>query len=140
VRILDVSGEICRLAEKDPGGNILITALTERVIDAYGKAGLSLCVIDPRMSFGPGEDGGFNDAAQALITAGRRLVKGLGCCIRFLGHTGKQGARERPSTSTPAAAARHCRMAHAWWPFFSGGSRSLTEHAATATRIRTGER
>jgi hypothetical protein len=49
--------------------------------------------LDPVISFGAGERI-VNDNEHSLILAARRIVRGLGCCVRLICHTGKQGARD----------------------------------------------
>ena len=51
-----------------------------------------MVVFDPLVSFGVAENM-VNDNEQALIDAGRVLIGQLGCCVRFVHHTGKQGGQ-----------------------------------------------
>lgn len=53
-----------------------------------------LVQFDPMVSFGVGE-ARVNDAEQAMVDAGRVIVAGLDCAVRFVHHTGKAVARER---------------------------------------------
>jgi RecA-family ATPase len=51
-------------------------------------------VFDPLVSFGASE-GLVNDNEQGIVTAARRIVGGLDCCVRVIHHTGKGNAREK---------------------------------------------
>ena len=90
----DVSGNVCRLAELDDGGNIALTGLADAIIAQYRDASLAVVFFDPAISFGVGERL-VNDNEQSLILAARRIVRGLNCCVRFVHHTGKANAREK---------------------------------------------
>jgi len=52
-----------------------------------------LVIVDPAVSFGVGESR-VNDAEQGLVEVARRLRNEIGCCVRFIHHTGKQNARD----------------------------------------------
>jgi hypothetical protein len=52
-----------------------------------------LVIVDPAISFGIGENR-VNDSEQGLIEAARTIRNAVGCCIRFIHHTGKQNARD----------------------------------------------
>ncbi|GAB4112414.1 MAG: hypothetical protein Fur0019_18900 [Tibeticola sp.] len=54
----------------------------------------AVVAFDPLVSFGVGE-ARVNDAEQGLIEAGRVIVSGLDCCVRFVHHTGKVPALEK---------------------------------------------
>ena len=90
----DVSGNVCRLAELDDGGNIALTGLADAIIAQYRDASIAVVSFDPAISFGAGERL-VNDNEQSLILAARRIVRGLNCCVRFVHHTGKANAREK---------------------------------------------
>jgi hypothetical protein len=92
IGVWDVSGELVRLAELTQGGNIELTPLADAIVDTYQDAGLVQVVFDPAVSFGPGERI-VNDGEQAIVTACRRIIRGLGCCVRIIHHTGKANAR-----------------------------------------------
>jgi len=92
IAVWDVSGAMARLAELDQGGNIRLTGLADDIVDAYRDAGLVQIVFDPAISFGPGERL-VNDGEQAVVTACRRIFRGLDCCVRLVHHTGKANAR-----------------------------------------------
>ncbi len=92
IDVWDVSGDMVRLAELDAGGNIVLTDLPDRIIEAYRNTGLAQVVMDPCISFGPGERI-VNDGEQAIVTACRRVMRGLGCCVRLIHHSGKANAR-----------------------------------------------
>lgn len=91
--VWDVSGNIERLAELDQGGNIRLTDLADRIVESYKDSPPAVVVFDPAISFGPGERM-VNDGEQAIVTACRRIIRGLGCCVRIIHHTGKVNARE----------------------------------------------
>lgn len=93
VLIYDVSGLSKKLVGlKD--GNIVTTAFADEIISAYGADPLVSLTIDPTVSFGIGE-GRVNENEQGLIAAARRIRNGLGCCVRFIHHVGKQNARDK---------------------------------------------
>lgn len=72
---------------------IVVTGLADRIVEAYQSTPPVLIVFDPMVSFGA-DEGRFNANEQALITAARRIVAGLGCCVRLIAHTGKANSRE----------------------------------------------
>ena len=90
--VWDVSGSLVRLAETDFGGNLRLTALADQIVETYRDAGLVQVIFDPAISFGPGEST-MNDGHQAVVTACRRIVRGLNCCVRMIHHTGQSNAR-----------------------------------------------
>jgi RecA-family ATPase len=92
VNIWDVSGDLVRLAELDQGGNIRLTGLADRIATAYKDNPPAVIVFDPAISFGPGERL-INDGEQSIVTACRRIIRGLECCVRIVHHTGKANAR-----------------------------------------------
>lgn len=92
IEVWDVSGDLVRLAELDEGGNIRLTDLADRIVSTYRGGDLVQVVFDPAISFGPGERI-VNDGEQAVVTACRRIVRGLDCCVRLNHHTGKVNAR-----------------------------------------------
>lgn len=93
VFIWDVSGEQRRLATGGANG-IELTSLADQIVEAYRENPPVLIVFDPLVSFGASEQM-VNDNEQALITAARRIVRGLVCCVRLIHHTGKNNAREK---------------------------------------------
>jgi len=92
VRISDVSGAPFKLAVNDGAGNIITTANVERLTETLANDPPALMVVDPYVSFGPGE-ASVNDGAQAMVTAARQIMRALGCCVRFIHHTGQEAAR-----------------------------------------------
>jgi RecA-family ATPase len=90
--IWDVTGTLIRLAEMDKHGNLQLTDLADRIVDTYRDAGLVQIIIDPVISFSPGERI-INDGEQAIVTACRRIIRGLQCAVRLVHHTGKANAR-----------------------------------------------
>jgi RecA-family ATPase len=90
--IWDVRGTNRRLAMLDPAGNIALTTLANEIVSAYQDANLAQIIFDPVVSFSPGERF-VNDGDQALVMAGRHIVRGLDCCVCFPQHTGKINAR-----------------------------------------------
>lgn len=92
VLIWDVSGEPMRLVEANDG-NINLTALADNIVRAFAHDPPVLAIFDPVISFGASE-GFVNDNEQGIITACRRIVRGLNCCVRLIAHTGKANARE----------------------------------------------
>jgi len=92
VRIWDVTGMGLRLITLSDG-TVALTTLADQIIEAYRADPPALIVFDPTVSFGASESL-VNDNEQGLITAARRLVRDLDCCVRFVHHTGKANARE----------------------------------------------
>ena len=92
IPIVDLTADVQRLAELDAKGNIILTSLADSMVQSYQNEGLVQVIFDPAVSFGPGERL-VNDGEQALITASRRIRKGLNCCVRLNHHTGKANAR-----------------------------------------------
>lgn len=92
VRIWDVSGEAIKLI-RAADGNVVLTDLTDAIVAAYRSDPPAVVIFDPLVSFGASE-GMVNDNEQGLVTAARRIVKGLNCCCRLVHHTGKANARE----------------------------------------------
>jgi len=89
----DVTGEQAKLVQ-EMDGNLMLTKLPDQIIEAYLDDPPVLVEIDPLVSFGAAEQR-VNDNEQALVSAARRIVKGLDCCVRFTHHTGKANAREK---------------------------------------------
>lgn len=94
LHVLDLTARSARLAHLDRSGNIVGTALTEALIDAYRDVRPSAVFLDPLVSFGPGERH-VNDGEQAVITQMRRIVDGLAAPVIGAHHTGKQVARDK---------------------------------------------
>ncbi len=90
--IWDVTGSLVRLAELDARGNLKLTELADSIVETYRDAGLAQVVFDPAISFSPGERI-VNDGEQAVVTACRRIVRGLNCCVRLIHHSGQANAR-----------------------------------------------
>ena len=89
----DVTGEQAKLVQ-EMDGNLMLTKLPDQIIEAYADDPPVLVEIDPLISFGAAEQR-VNDNEQALVSAARRIVNGLDCCVRFTHHTGKANAREK---------------------------------------------
>ena len=94
IRILDLSAQISRLVISDHGNNLQLTPLVDSIIEACKGDEPVLTVFDPAISFGAGESR-VNDNEQALITASRRIVRSLDCCVRYAHHLGKEAARNK---------------------------------------------
>jgi RecA-family ATPase len=93
IRIWDVSGQALRLITMAQG-SVVLTTLADQMAAAYKADPPVMALFDPVVSFGASELA-VNDNEQGLITAARRIVRELGCCVRFLHHTGKAHAREK---------------------------------------------
>ena len=93
VLIRDVFGQELKLTKID-GGNIRVTTLADRLIEAHRGDGLAMMLFDPLVSFGASETM-VNENEQGLITALRRISTALDCCVRVIHHTGKANAREK---------------------------------------------
>jgi hypothetical protein len=89
--ILDVTGTSKRLIFVQDG-NINRTVVADRICDAYRKDPPAQVVFDPTVSFGASESY-VNDNEQALVEVGRHIIRELGCCVRYVHHTGKGNAR-----------------------------------------------
>jgi RecA-family ATPase len=110
----DLTAEPARLAmEKD--GNILLTPMAERIVEAFKDDPPVLTEFDPTVSFGASE-ARVNDNEQALVLAARVIVKGLDCAVRYTHHTGKGNARDKTTDQYSgrggSAMADGCRMVH----------------------------
>lgn len=92
VIVWDVAGRDLRLARMRDG-NVVLTALADDIAARYREDPPAVIVFDPLASFGASEQA-VNDNEQALITASRRLVGALDCCVRLIHHTGKANARQ----------------------------------------------
>ncbi len=91
-RVWDVAGEQVKLIRAE-GNNIVLTDLADAIVTAYRDDPPAVVVFDPLVSFGASEQA-VNDNEQGIITAARRIVKGLDCCVRVVHHTGKANARD----------------------------------------------
>lgn len=91
LRIWDVCGRQARLITASDG-NIILTSLADQITDAYRDDPPAVVVFDPLVSFGASEQA-VNDNEQGIVTAARRIVRELGCCVRLVHHTGKTNAR-----------------------------------------------
>ena len=92
IYINDVAGLGLKLTAVE--NDVVTTApYIDDLIDALRAIRPVLVIIDPAVSFGIGESR-VNDAEQGLIEAARRLRNEIGCCVRYVHHTGKQNARE----------------------------------------------
>lgn len=92
IMILDVRGSKFRLCRMDSGGNANIPEEIDLFIEVYRNLDIGLMVFDPLASFG-GPEEKFNTSAQGIIESARRIVRGLGCCVRIIHHTGKVAAQ-----------------------------------------------
>lgn len=137
VRIGDVSGSGFRLTavERDvvrPADEPLA-----ELIAAATAIGPVLIVIDPAISFGVGEER-VNSAEHALVEAGRRIVREVGCCVLYVHHSGKQNARDRTLDSYSgrggSAFADGSRMVHVMQPVAP-----VDWHKETGTELEPGE-
>ena len=111
--IWDVSGSTCRLTELDRQGNVVLTGLADSLVERFRDDPPVLMGLDPVISFGAGERL-INDNEHSLILAGRRIVRGLRCCLRLIAHTGKENARsmvlDQYASRGGSALADGCRM------------------------------
>ena len=92
IMIIDVSGDIQRLAESDAANNLVITSLADNIVERYKNDHIAQFIFDPAIRFGPGERY-INDGEDMIIIACRRIVRGLNCMVQIIHHTGKQNAR-----------------------------------------------
>ena len=123
VEIWDVAGVLCRLAELNRAGNVVLTGLADAIVEHFKDRPPVVLNLDPVISFGAGERL-VNDNEQALILAGRRIVRGLGGCVRLICHTGRRTpiGRYRPvRLSRRIGAAR--RRPHGDGPALLGSNR-----------------
>lgn len=91
--IWDVTGEQLALT-CNMDGNLMLTPLADSIVERFRDDPPAIVLFDPLVSFGVSEER-VNTNEQALITAARRIVKGLGCCVRYIHHTGKANARDK---------------------------------------------
>jgi RecA-family ATPase len=92
VRISDVCGRAFKLTML-VDDVVMPTPELDALIEGARSFAPVLINIDPMISFGIGE-ARVNDAEQGLIDAARRIRGELGCCVRYVHHTGKTNARE----------------------------------------------
>ena len=92
IMVIDVSGDIQRLAESDTANNLVITSLADSIVERYQNDHISQFIFDPAIRFGPGERY-INDGEDMIIIACRRIVRGLDCMVQIIHHTGKANAR-----------------------------------------------
>lgn len=97
VHILDVTSKPKRLTKIENDVVVIDDAIVDGIVTSFKSVNPSLVIFDPAVSFGVGE-ARVNDAEQGLITAARRLVKDLDCCVTFIHHTGKAFATNSEST------------------------------------------
>jgi regulatory protein RepA len=83
---------VCRLTELDRHSNVVLTGLADAIVERFREASPVVVGLDPVISFGAGERI-VNDNEHSLILAARRIVRGLGCCVRLICHVGKEAAR-----------------------------------------------
>ncbi|MES9874847.1 MAG: AAA family ATPase [Candidatus Sedimenticola sp. 6PFRAG7] len=93
IRIWDVTGEQQKLVFV-ANGMVQLTNLADNIIEAHKNNPPAVIIFDPLVSFGASEQK-INDNEQALITAARRIVRSLDCCVRYVHHTGKGNARDK---------------------------------------------
>jgi RecA-family ATPase len=93
VRISDVSGQGVKLTLV--ADDVVVPSPTvDDIIEQARPLAPVLISIDPAVSFGVGE-ARTNDAEQGLVEAARRIRAELGCCVRYVHHSGKQNARDK---------------------------------------------
>ncbi len=90
VLIWDVTGDAMKLTHCMDEA-IEVAAIVDKIIDVHREDPPGLITFDPLVSFGVSEQR-INDNEQGLITAARRIVKALDCCVRLVHHTGKGNA------------------------------------------------
>jgi hypothetical protein len=91
ILIWDVTGLGLKLTEARDG-NLQLTPLADDISATYANDPPAIVVFDPLVSFGVSEQA-VNDNEQALVTAARRMVRALECCVLVIHHTGKANAR-----------------------------------------------
>lgn len=91
ILIWDVTGLALKLVAVSDG-NLVLTALADQIVETYQDDPPIVVLFDPLVSFGASESM-VNDNEQAIVTAARRIVNGLDCCVRVVHHTGKANAR-----------------------------------------------
>jgi hypothetical protein len=92
IHVVDVGGLNRRLTAIE--GDLIVPAHDlDPFCASLGRRKPVLVIFDPAVSFGVGESR-VNDSEQGLINAARRIRNSVGCCVRFIHHTGKQNARD----------------------------------------------
>lgn len=91
ILVWDVTGLGLKLTEARDG-NLQLTSLANDIGSAFADDPPAIVMFDPLVSFGVSEQA-VNDNEQALITAARRIVRRLECCVLVIHHTGKGNAR-----------------------------------------------
>ena len=62
---------------------MVLTGLADAIVGHFREASPVVVGLDPVISFGAGERI-VNDNEHSLILAARRIVRGLGCCVRLI--------------------------------------------------------
>jgi hypothetical protein len=113
VLVSDVRGQGFKVTITSHDEAIVPTATVDDVISGCRGKDVVMIVIDPTVSVGVGE-ARVNDAEQGLVDAGRRIVRSLNCCVRYIHHVGKEAARMKSTDQYTArggsALPDGCRM------------------------------
>lgn len=94
--ILDMTSKVRSLLEVKNDVVIVNYKHVDNLIDEFKSIDPVLVIFDPAVSFGVGETR-VNDAMQGLVTAARRIISALDCCLTFIHHTGKANATNSAS-------------------------------------------
>jgi hypothetical protein len=90
----DFSSESIQLVESDGRGNLQLTDAVDELIAAYKGQPIRWIILDPLISFGPGESY-VNDGFQKVIIACRKLVAEFNCFVQLVHHVSKEVATNK---------------------------------------------
>lgn len=93
-RIIDVSAHVQRITCIDRDVVRVDHAAVDSLCELIAPLDPVIVCFDPAVSFGVGE-ARVNDAEQALVEAGRRIIGARQCAVFFVHHTGKQNSRDK---------------------------------------------
>lgn len=94
----DMTDNAHRMVESDGKGNLIVTPLTDHLIEKYRGRGLAFTCMDPMVNFGPGEAHG-NDGAALMMQIAWRMVRAWSeddgrCNVTYIHHLSMNAARE----------------------------------------------
>jgi hypothetical protein len=94
----DMTENSSRMVESDGKGNLVVTPLTDFLIDKYRGRNLSMACMDPMVNFGPGEAHG-NDGAALMMQVAWRMTRAWSedsgrCSVAYIHHLSMAAARD----------------------------------------------
>lgn len=120
LHLLVLTGSDERLATPGVNGSLVQTDLAERIVQAYGREGLSLVEFDPFNMFGPGERF-INDGEAVALSAMANISQSLRCAVRATSHVskavGRDGTSDAHSGRGGSAGGDNSRFVWNYWRF-----------------------